>query len=91
MSARGSARATSCRESSVLSDLEPGREVELELTEGTRVAGTVIQVDEQGVVLERANSQERARIAVTEIVAVLLSDRTDLGGGRFTRREGAGG
>lgn len=90
MSARGSARATSCRESSVLSDLEPGREVELELTEGTRVAGTVVQVDEQGVVLERANSQERARIAMTEIVAV-LSDRTDLGRGRFTRGEGLGG
>jgi hypothetical protein len=51
--------------------MKPGREIELKLTQGTRVAGKVVQVDEQGVVLERAGSQERARIALTEIAAVL--------------------
>ena len=53
-------------------DLEPGREVEIELTQGTRVGGKVIQSDEQGVVLERAESQDRARIAATEIADVLI-------------------
>jgi hypothetical protein len=53
-------------------DLEPGREVEIELTQGTRVGGRVIQSDEQGVVLERAESQGRARIAATEIADVLI-------------------
>ena len=53
-------------------DLEPGREVEIDLTQGTRVGGRVIQSDEQGVVLERAESQDRARIAATEIADVLI-------------------
>jgi exosome complex RNA-binding protein Csl4 len=53
-------------------DLEPGREVEIELTQGTRVAGRVVQSDEQGVVLECAESEDRARIAATEIADVLV-------------------
>jgi len=53
-------------------DLEPGREVEIELTQGTRVSGKVVQSDEQGVVLERASSRGRARIAVREIAEVVV-------------------
>jgi ribosome maturation factor RimP len=64
MSAWGSASTTAA--------LEPGHEVEIELTQGTRVAGTVVQSDEQGVVLERAESEDRARIAATEIAEVLV-------------------
>jgi hypothetical protein len=57
--------------------LEPGREIELRLTQGTRVAGKVVQVDEQGVVLEQADSHERARIAAGEILAVVPIVSTD--------------
>jgi hypothetical protein len=60
-----------CEPPALIADLEPGREVELKLTQGTRVAGKVVQVDEQGVVLECATDHERARIAVAEIAAVL--------------------
>jgi exosome complex RNA-binding protein Csl4 len=75
MSARGSARTTSWNEPPALTaDLKPGREVEIELTQGTRVAGKVIQVDEQGVVLECAADHERARIAVAEIADVIAAD-----------------
>jgi exosome complex RNA-binding protein Csl4 len=69
MSAWGSASTTAA--------LEPGREVELELTEGTRVAGKVVQVDGQGVVLECADSHERARIAASEVAAVVHIVSTD--------------
>jgi len=72
MSARGSARTAGCNEPSAFTaDPEPGREVEIELTQGTRVSGKVVQSDEQGVVLERAGSRERARIAVSEIADVI--------------------
>jgi hypothetical protein len=57
-------------------DLESGYEVELELQDGTRVGGVIVDVDEGSVVLE-ASSHGRAPIRKSEIVEVVLVTSTE--------------
>jgi len=78
MSERGLRRwRAAVKRRAVAAVLEPGRDVELELRDGTRVGGLIVDLDERLIVLEGSDRQ-RAPIRRAEVwEAVLLSTPTN--------------